>query len=126
LRAAITLDGRDAHLRDDFHDALDGGLDEILAGVLVLDALEEALMDHVIEGLEGEVRIDGAATVADEEREVMNFAGFTGFEDKADARARAFADEMMVQPRDGEQRGMAALSGVDAAVGQDENIERRL
>ena len=34
LRAAIALDGRNAHLGNDFDHALDRGLDEILAGVL--------------------------------------------------------------------------------------------
>ena len=42
-------------------------------------------MDHVIEGFEGEVGINGAAAVPDEEREVMVLARFTGFEHEADA-----------------------------------------
>ncbi len=37
LRAAVALDGGDAHLGDDLDHALDGGLDVILAGVLVVD-----------------------------------------------------------------------------------------
>ena len=60
LRAAIALDGRDAHLGSDLDHALDGGLDEILAGVLVLDVGEQTLADHVVERFEGEVGIDRA------------------------------------------------------------------
>ena len=52
LRAAIALDGGDAHLGNHLDDALDSGLHEILAGVLVLDVLEQALADHVVERLE--------------------------------------------------------------------------
>ena len=37
LRAAVALDGGDAHLGNDLDHALDGGFDEILAGVLVFD-----------------------------------------------------------------------------------------
>jgi hypothetical protein len=41
LRAAVALDGGDAHLGHDLDDALGGGLDEVLAGGLVVDAGEQ-------------------------------------------------------------------------------------
>ncbi len=92
-------------------DALGRGLDEVLARGLVIDVHEQALADHVVERLEGEIRIDRAAAVADERREVMHLARLAGFEHEADARARAFADEVVMQAGDGEQRaGSAALS----------------
>ena len=37
LRAAIALDGRNAHLGNHLDHALDGGLDEIVAGVVMRD-----------------------------------------------------------------------------------------
>ena len=49
---------------------------------------QQALADHVVERLEREIRIDRAAAVADEQREVMHFARFAGFEHEADARAQ--------------------------------------
>ena len=82
----------------------DGGLHEVLAGGLVVDVRQQALADHVVERLEREIRIDGAAAVADEQREMMHLARFAGFEHQADARAQAFADQMMMQAGDREQR----------------------
>jgi hypothetical protein len=41
----------------------------------VINAGEQTLADQVVEGLEGEVRIDRAATVTDQEREVMPSRG---------------------------------------------------
>ena len=43
LRAAIALDGRDAHLGHRFDDALDRGLDEFLHRLLVVDVLQQPL-----------------------------------------------------------------------------------
>ena len=45
---------------------------------------QQALADHVVERLEREIRIDGAAAVADEQREMMHLARFAGFEHEAD------------------------------------------
>ena len=104
LRAAVALDGGDAHLGDDLDHALDGGLDVILEGRLVVDVRQQALADHVVEGLEGQVGVDGAAAVADEQGEVVDLARFAGFEHEADAGARAGADQVMVQAGDGQQR----------------------
>ena len=71
----------------DLDDALGGGLDVILAGGLVVDVGQQPLADHVVEGLEGEIGIDRAAAVADEQREVMDLARFAGFQHDA-ARVR--------------------------------------
>ena len=87
LRSAIALDGADAHLRDDLHHALDRRFDEVLAGRLVIDVLQHALADHVVDGLEREIRIHRAASVADQQREVMHFAGFPGLQHEANASA---------------------------------------
>ena len=89
LRAAIALDGRDAHLGHRLDHAFDGGLDVFLDGGLVVELDQQALANHVVERLERQIRIDGAATVADEQREMMHLARFAGFEHEADLAARA-------------------------------------
>ena len=104
LRAAVALDRGDAHLGHDLDHALGRRLDEVLARRLVVDAGEQTLADHVVDGLEGEIGIDGAAAVADQQREVMHLARLAGLEHEADARAQAFADQVVVQAGDGEQR----------------------
>ncbi len=123
LRATIALDGRDPHLRDDLDDALDGGLDVVLAGGLVVDALEQALADHVVEGLEGEVRVDGAAPVADEQREMVHLARLARFEHQADPGARAGPDQVVMQARHGQQRRDRRVLGVHPAIREDQDVD---
>ena len=53
-------------------------------------------MDHVVERREREIRIDRAGAVADEQAKCMHLARFAGFDDQADPRARALADQMMM------------------------------
>src|SRR5208282_238034 len=103
LRAAITLNGRDAHFGHRLDHAFHGGLDVFLDGGLVVEIDQQALANHVVERLKRHVGIDGAATVADEQREVVYLARFAGFEDEAGLAARALPDQMMVQARHGQQ-----------------------
>ena len=53
---------------------------------------------------------------------MMHLARFAGFEHQADLRARAFADQMMMHARDGQQRRDRRPFLVDAAVGQNHNV----
>ena len=56
LRAAIALDGRNPHLGHGLHDALGDGLQVVLDRLLVVDVLENALANHVVERLERQIR----------------------------------------------------------------------
>src|SRR5258708_31684781 len=116
LRAAIALDGGDAHLGNHLHDALDGGLRVILARVLVLDVLEQSLADHVVQGLERKIRIDRSRAITDQQGKMMYFARFAGFDHQADARPRAFADKMMVQARHRQQRRDGGIFAINTTV----------
>src|SRR5436190_1421710 len=82
LGAPIALDSGDAHFGNDFNDALHGGLEIVLASGLVVDTGQQSLSEHVVHGFESEVRIDGAAAIADEKGEMMNLAGFPGLENQ--------------------------------------------
>ena len=84
LRTGVGRDRRDAHLRHHLQHALAGGLDVVLHGLVRVDAGEAALDDQVLDGLEREVRVDGAGAVADEQRHVMHLAGVA----RLDRRAR--------------------------------------
>ena len=92
----------------------------------MVDADEQALLDHVVEGLERQVGIDTRATVADERTEVVHFARLAGLEDEADLGALAFADEVVVQAGDSEQRRDGSVVTVDAAVAQDDEVDARI
>ena len=126
LGAEVALDGRDADLGGDLDDALGGGLHVVLAGGVVVDADQQALFDHVVEGLERQVGVDARATVADERAEVVHFARFAGLEDEADLGALAFADQVVVQAGDGEQGRDGGVVTVDAAVAQDDEVDARV
>ena len=89
----------------------------------MIDVRQQLLADHVVERLEGEIRIDRAAAVADEQREVMHFARFAGFEHQAHARAQAFADQIVMQAGDRQQRGNRRELAVHAAVAEDEDVD---
>ena len=84
---------------------------------------QKALVDEVVHGLEGEPRIDGAHAVADKQREVVHLARLTGFEHEADAGAQAFANEIVVQAGDGEQRRDGREIFGHSAVGEDEHVD---
>jgi len=123
LSAAVALDGGDAHLGHDLHDALGGGLHVVLAGGLVVDAGEHALVDHVVDRLEDDVRVDHAHAVADEQREVVHLAGLAGLEHETGAGAQTLADEIVMQAGDGQQRGDGGEVRADAAVAEDEDVD---
>ncbi len=123
LRAAVTLDGRDAHLRHRFDDAFDRGFDVLLDGFRDVDAGEILAADDVLDRFEDQIRIDRARAVTGEQSEMVHFARFAGLEDEADLRACAIGHEMVVQPGHGEQRGYSRLLLAGAAVGKDKNVD---
>ena len=121
LRAAVALQRRDAHLGHHLEDALVERLDVVQPGLLARHALDNPLRDHVVERLEREVRVDRAGAVADEQRDVVDFARIARLEEQRASRPRAFAHEVMVNARGREQaRNRRAFLG-DAAVRQDQD-----
>ena len=73
-------------------------------GLVVVDARDDPLPDHVVERLEGDVRVDRAGAIAQEQGEVMNFAGIAAFDDQPGARAQPPADHLVVQARARQER----------------------
>ena len=121
LRAAVALQGRNAHLGHHFEDALVERLDVVERRLLARHALDHALRDHVVEGLEREVRVHRPGAVADEERDVMHFARVARLEEERAAGARAFAHEVVVDTSRRQQaRDRRALLG-HAPVRQDQD-----
>ncbi len=122
LRAAVALKRGNAHLGGNLDHALGRCLDEVLAGGLVVHAGEQAFADHVLDGLEGEVGIDRADPVADQQREVVHFARLAGLEHQACARAQALADQVVVQSSHRHQRRNRREFPVYATVAQDQHV----
>ena len=91
----------------------------------MIHAHEQPLADHVVERLEGEIRIDRPAAVADERGKVVHLARLAGFQHEADAGAFALADQMVMQPGHREQRRNGRALLVHAAVTEDEDVHAR-
>ena len=102
---------------------LTAALTKFLQASLCLMSLQQALADHVVERFEGEIRIDRAAAVADQQREMMHFARFAGFEHESNARPRAFANQMMMQAGNRQQRRNRRIVFIDAAIRQNQNVD---
>src|SRR5262249_29249181 len=78
--------------------------------------------NHVVQRLESEVGVDGAAAVANEQGEMMHFARFARFEHQTHAGASAFPNEVMVQAGNGQQRRDGGVVEVNAAVGKNDDV----
>ena len=85
--------------------------------------VQQALADHVVDRFERDVGIDGAAAVADEQREMVHLARLAGLEHQADARAQAFADQIVMQPGDREQRGHRRVVARHAAIAEHDDVD---
>ena len=118
LGAAVRLDGGDTDLGQNLEHALVQRLDVVLDRLGLVDAHQQALTDHVIERLEGEVRIDRAGTVTDEQRHVMDLARLAGFDDQPGLHTRAGAHQVMVHTGGGEQGRDRRMLRIHAAIGQ--------
>ena len=121
LRAAIALQRGDAHLGEDLQQALVDGLDVVIERLFGSDAVGQlAAQAHVLEGLDGEIGIDGAGSVADEQRIVHDLARLAGFDDERDLGAGLLADQVVVNRGEREQARDGRVVFVDAAIGNDD------
>src|ERR1051325_5974494 len=121
LRAAVALDGRDAHLRDDFDDAFIDGLDVVGNSFARIHTGELALRDHVAQRVKGQIRINGSRAVPEQEREVMHLSRLAAFDHEADLRARALAYQVMMNAGDGEERRNRCALARHTPVGKDDD-----
>jgi hypothetical protein len=91
LRAAVALQRGDAHLGHHLQDALVQRMDVVDHRLVMGDADELPLPDHVVERFERQIRVDDAGAVAEEQRAVVHLARVARFHDQAALRARALA-----------------------------------
>ena len=115
-RGAVGAEGRDAHLRHDFQEALAEGVDVVGGGADGVVGVEGG------DGFEGEPGGDGGGAEAEEGGEVVDFADFAGFGDEADGGAESGVGEGAVDGGHGEEDGDAGVAGRRRdAVGEDED-----
>ena len=121
LRAAIALQGRDAHLREGLQQAFVDGLDVVLDGLLSRHAFrQQAAAGQIFQGFDGQIRIDRAGAVADQQREMHHLARLAGFDDQRHLGARPFADQLIVDGGQRQQAGNRRVVVVHAAVGENQ------
>ena len=122
LRAVITLNRRDAHLGHRFDNAFDGGLDKFFDGNFMVGFRQKFFAHQIGNCLEREIWIDGRAAVTNQNGEMMHFARFAGFKNQTDFRARAAANQMMMQAGNREQCGNRRQRHADATVGKNHDV----
>ena len=64
----------------------------------------------------------GPGAVAEQEGEVVNFAGVAAFDHQPGAGPQPLADHFVVQARAGQERRDRRLAAIDAAVGEDDQV----
>ncbi len=121
LGAAIALQRGDAHFGEGFQQAFVDGLAVVVDGGRSGAGCESPRRPEAcatFDGFEGQVGVDGAGAIADQQREVHDFARLAGFDDDGALRARLFADQVVVDGSEGEQAG-------DGGVIRDRRRDRR-
>ncbi len=127
LRAEIALQGRDPHLGEDLKQALVHGLP------VVLEHLVEAVVGgeisagvEIFQRFDGQIGIDGAGAVADEQPEVHDLARLAGFRDQRHLIARLLPNQVMVHGGERQQARDRRVVLVHAAIGKNQDGVTRL
>ena len=121
LGAAVALHRGDPHLGHGLDDPLDGGLEEVLHRLFVVDAGEHPLLDHVVDRLKGQVRVDGSDAVAQQHGKVVHLAGLARLQHQGDAGPGGGTDQVVMQAGNGQQGRNGGILLVHPPVGQDQH-----
>ena len=122
LGSPVRLHRGDAHLGHYLEDAFFIGLDEVVDRILRLGTVQLAAFGQITNGFQGQVGIDAASAVTDQQAAMLNFSRLSRFYDQANPGPRAGAGQMMVNRAGGQQAGNGSVVGVHAAVGQNDEV----
>ena len=105
LRSRVRGHGRHTHLRHDLQHTLAAGLDVVAERDLGVHAAEpvQTGVDHVLDRLEGEIGVDGARPVSDQQGHVVHLARIPGLDHQPDHGALTGANEFVVHRRGQQQ-----------------------
>ena len=121
LRSLITLQSRDAHLREGLQQALLDRLHEVLHGKFGSDAIAQfAAPGQVFNALQRQIRIDRARPIAAEQGEVHHFARLAGFGDQRNLSSRFFPHQQVVHGGQRQQAWDGRVIFVHAAIGKNQ------
>ena len=121
LAALVALDGGDAHLGGDLHDAVQHSLVVVIHGGVVI-LVQQTLVDELGNGVVGQIGVDGAGTVAQQGGKVVHLVGLGTLKDEGHGRALLGADEVLGHGRNGQQAGDGNMVLVNVAVREDDDV----
>ena len=107
LRPHVRLHRGNAHLGHDLEHTLVAGLDVVVVSqfpVVVGRESAQPLVDHLVDGLECQIRVDGRGPVGLKQADVVYLAGVAGLDHQPHPGAGLLPDEMVVHRRGGQQR----------------------
>ena len=116
LRAAVTGNRRDTHLRHHLEQALADAAPVAAAELPLL--VDIAALADVVQRLVGEVRVHRRRTVADQAGEVMRIARHTGLHDDVGVAAQPLGNEVVVHGTRRQQRMNRKLAGLEVAIAE--------
>ena len=94
LAALVALDGGNAHLGGDLHDAAEDSVVVVLhGGVIVL--VQQTFVDQLPDGLVCQIGVDGAGTVAQQGGKVVHLPGLGALQNQCQCGALFGADEVL-------------------------------
>src|SRR6185437_2227344 len=97
------------------------GLYEIFRCILRSDALrQQAAAMEVLYGFDGEIRVDGAGAITNEQGEMHHFARLAALDNQRDLGACLLPHQAVVHRGHGEEAWNGRGSGVDVAIGEDQ------
>ena len=103
LGSAITLDGGNAHLGENFEHPLFHGLAVIADCFFGTDSSRQTASQHFVETFIGEIGIYSTCPIADEQAEMGNLPGFSGFHNDRCLEPNTLSDQMMVDCSSGQK-----------------------
>ena len=124
LRAAITADGGDTHLRNDLEQAFLDAATVAAADLrdFAVFRFQNAALAKIVQGLVGEIRVHRSGAIADQACEMMRIARGAGFDDEIGAAAQADAHQMLMHRAGGQQRMHQQMIATRAAVAEDQQF----
>ena len=121
LRAAVAHIGRHAHLGHDLGQAFANRLDVVVNRLVGTQVAAEVLVE-VHQGFHRQVRVYRFSPKTCEHGEMVNLARRAGFHDQSGGGAQAFADQVLVDRRQGHEGGNRHLIGAHAFVADDQDV----
>ena len=118
LRAGVRRDRADAHLGHHLQHALAERLDVLADRVDRVLHRQGTGADHVLDRLEGEVRIDGGGAVPEQQGDVVHLAAVARLHHQADLRPGALPHQVRVHGCGEQERRDGRAPAVAAAVGE--------